>query len=103
MILFNITFNVENDIKDLWLDYAEQKLIPAMLKSNLLHSVIFSEIMITEPQGTSYALQLQSDSKKNLEKFQTEELPEILSALQNRFQDKIVFFPTEMKIIKKYR
>ncbi len=103
MILFNITFNVEDEIKDLWLDYAQQNLIPSMLKSKLLHSALFTQILINEPQGTSYALQLQSDSKKNLEKFQTEELPEILSELQNRFQDKIVFFPTKMKIIKKYR
>jgi hypothetical protein len=102
MIIYNITFNVENDIKPEWLDFMQREMIPLMLKSRLLHSAVLSELLIDEPQGTSYALQFRSDNAGNLKKFQDRELQPILSAMHRKYGDKVVYFPTEMKIIKSF-
>ena len=102
MIIYNITFNVENDIIPGWLDFMQREIIPAMLKSKLLHSAVLSELLIDEPQGTSYSLQFRSNNAENLKKFQDRELQNILSAIHRKYGEKVVYFPTEMKIIKSF-
>ncbi len=102
MIIFNITFNVEDDISREWLDYMQNELIPEMLKTKRVHSAVLSELLLDEPQGTSYALQFKSDNAENLKKFKEEELPRIFTGISTKYGDKVVFFPTEMKIIKHF-
>ena len=99
MILYNITFNVEDDIKEQWLSYMEENFIPAMIKSGLLETPVLSELLLDEPQGTSYALHFQVKDMDALRRFQRKEWRPILEALYKKFGDKVVFFPTEMKVI----
>ncbi len=102
MILFNITFNVDDDIKSEWLDYMQHEIIPKMLKSNLLHSAVLSELLLNEPQGTSYALQFLSENPEILNRFRRADFPAIKRELWEKYGDKVVFFPTEMKVIKRF-
>jgi len=99
MILYNLTFNVEDDVKDDWLDYMKNRFIPAMLESGLLTMPVLSELLLDEPQGTSYALHFQVNDMEDLRRFQRKEWRPILEALYKQFGDKVVFFPTEMKVI----
>jgi len=101
MILYNITFNVEDDVKDRWLEYMREQFIPAMIESGLLTRPVMSELLLQEPQGTSYALHFYSDNLDNLRRFQSDEWEGIFRKLRDEFGDKVVFFPTEMKVVYK--
>jgi len=99
MILYNITFNVEDDIKSEWLDFMKKEFIPNMTSSGILTNPLLSELLLKEPQGTSYALQFRVKDLDSLRKFQAEEWHPVFRILHDKFGDKVVFFPTEMKII----
>ncbi len=100
--LFNITFNVEDDVRDEWLRYMEEEFVPKMTRSGLLRDALLTELMLNEPQGTSYALQFVSDSPESLRQFFDRELDSILSDHRQKFGDRVVFFPTTMKIIRRF-
>ncbi|NPA43202.1 MAG: DUF4286 family protein [Chlorobi bacterium] len=99
---YNITFNVEDDVRDQWLRFMQEELIPAMLASGLLKEAVLSELMVDEPQGTSYALLFTGDSGDDVARFRSDELGGHLEQLRRRYGDKVVFFPTEMKVIRRY-
>ena len=101
MIIYNITFNVEDETKDEWMNWIKKEFVPAMTKSGLLKNPQLRELLIDEQQGTSYALQFEADSLNDLDIFKKEELFDLLSSVREKFGEKVVFFPTEMKIIFK--
>ncbi len=101
MIVYNITFNVEDEIKDQWLKWIKNDFIPAMTKSGLLKNPRLSELLIDEQQGTSYALQFEANTIEDLNEFKKEQLFSLLAPVREKFGEKVVFFPTEMKVLYK--
>ncbi len=99
MIIYNITFNVEDDISGEWLEWIKNTFIPQMQKSGLLAGARLSQLLVDEKQGTSYALQFTAENLENLREFQARELGNYLRSMHEKFGDKVVFFPTEMKVI----
>jgi len=101
MYIYNITFNVEESIKNEWKDYVKNIFIPKMLQSGIIQSATTSQIMVEEQQGISYSIQFATQDKKSLEKFKKAELYPILNDLHLKFSPKMVFFATELDVIDK--
>ena len=99
MYIYNITFNVEKDIEDTWLEYVKNRFIPNMLKTGLLQSALTSKIMVNEAQGNSYSIQFTADKKDDLEKFMEKEMKNILNELHLKFSPKMVYFATGLDVI----
>jgi hypothetical protein len=99
MYIYNITFNVEKEIEQEWLEYIKNIFIPEMLKSGLLHSALTSKIMVDETQGNSYSIQFTTENQSDLKKFIEKELYPVLNKLHLKFSPKMVYFSTELDVI----
>ncbi len=102
MIRYNFSFNVEDEIRQEWLDFMEREFIPSLLRGGLLRNASLFRLIHREPQGETFILQLDSRDLADLRRFQEKELSGLLQDLHAKFGDKVVFFPTEMERIKKW-
>jgi len=101
MYVFNITFNVDQDIETKWLAYVKNEFIPQMLKSGLLKSSLTSKIIVEEKQGNSYSIQFTAKNKDDFKKFIKQEFFPIMNKLHLKFSPKVVYFATELEVIDK--
>ncbi len=101
MYIYNITFNVEENIETEWKAFVKNTFIPEMLQTGIISSAITSKIMVDEQQGISYSIQFATKNKAELEKFKETELYPILNKLHLKFSPKMVFFATELDVIDK--
>ncbi len=63
MILYNITFNIEPEIKDEWFDWMQKYYFPfVMEKGPFLEYKIFRLLTETENDGLTYSVQFFSNS-----------------------------------------
>jgi len=99
MLLYNLTFNVDDNIRRQWLDYMRDEWIPAVLATGLLHSPRLMQLMKSEPQGTSYALQWEADDMRQLKTFLQEYWPAFQQKFYDKFSHQVVYFPTTLKDI----
>jgi len=99
MYIYNMTFNVDKEIEQEWLDFIKQKFIPEMLQSGLITSSLTSKIMVDETQGNSYSIQFATENKEKLQEFIDEDLYPILNKLHLKFSPKMVYFATELDVI----
>lgn len=103
MYIYNITFNVEKEIEDEWLEYVKNTFIPQILSGGLLHSSLMSKIMVDEVQGISYSIQFTADNQADIRKFIATELDQIINKLHLKFSPKMVYFATELQVIDKQK
>ena len=99
MYIYNITFNLEENIEQDWQKYVKEKFVPSMLQSGLLQSALTSKIMLTEQQGVSYSIQFTTKDKATLKQFLETELYPTLNKLHLKYAPKMVFFATELSVI----
>ena len=100
MIIYNTTFHIEECIRQDFIDYIRQNVIPQATKSGLLTSSRFSRIFSEhEEQGFSYALEFSTESISTLEEWNKAESAAVIAPLIEKFGDKVVGFSTVMQTI----
>jgi len=99
MYIYNITFNVENEIELEWLNYAKNIFIPKVLESKYIQSALTSKIISKELEGISYSIQFTSKNKSKLEFFIQSEFQPTLNGIYQKFHPKMLFFATELDVI----
>jgi len=100
MYIYNVTTNVDESIREKWLNWMKQKHIPEMLNTGKFSSAKMCEVIIEEEMGgVTYAVQYATDSLETLEAYYTEDAPKLRNEALQLFGDKIVAFRTELKVI----
>lgn len=99
MFLLNITVNIENGVREEWLEWMKTKHIPDVLKTGLfVENRIFK--LLTEQEGhggTTYAVQYMAESIGNLMEFRRKYEPALQAEHYKKFRDKYVEFSTILK------
>jgi hypothetical protein len=101
MYLYNITLNIDDDIREEWLAWMKREYIPELFSCGLFSNKSFFQLVNDEKsEGTTYALQLfmvsEADYKKYHEKFYYKHQ----EVLYKKFPDKFVEFRTLLKIVE---
>ncbi|WP_298364127.1 DUF4286 family protein [uncultured Lutibacter sp.] len=100
MYIYNVTTNVHESIHDEWLNWMKQQHIPAMLATGKFSNAKMSQVMIEEEMGgITYSVQYTSDSIETLEDYYKKDATKLRNEAHQLFQDKIVSFRTELKVI----
>ncbi len=99
MLIYNITFNVEDPVRAQWMDFVRDELIPRMTGTGLLTHPQLMQLMRAEPQGTSFALQFRAEDMRTLRDFLQNHWPAIQDLIRERFGDRAVYFPSTLKIL----
>lgn len=97
MVLYNITYNVDQEIQEAWMQWMRAVHIPRMMMAGKFSSVRLFEMLSTEEQGNTYSLQFMADSLEIIQKF-LEDYEPVFSQEQNtRFGNKHVAFRTVLQ------
>jgi len=103
MFIYNVTINVEADIRDAWLKWMQQTHIPEMLATGKFHEARICRVLVDEETGGyTYAVQYHTASKKLLEDYYREDAERMRKDGMDRFGDKFVTFRTELEIVSEY-
>lgn len=99
MLIYNVTTNVNEYIRQEWVDWMRNEHIPRMLETGKFSKALMSRVLVKEQMGgITYSVQYHTQNKAVLKQFYLEDAP-TLSKVQERFKDQTVSFSTEMQII----
>lgn len=103
MILYNITFSIDESIHDRWMKWMQEKRIPAMIGTGKFSSARMVKVLIEEEMGgLTYSVQFLTDSKATLERYYREDEQRFGQESLVLFSDKMLTFKTELEIISEY-
>lgn len=101
MLLYNITFNIEPEIHETWLDWIRATYIPYVLETgHFTTHRIFKLLNETENQGITFSLQFFSTSLTDVETYLEKDAPEIVARHNEAFRYKHVSFMTILEAVE---
>ncbi len=104
MILYNVTINIDDSVREEWLKWMTEKHIPEMLKTGKFTEAKIVKVLIVEEMGgTTYSVQYLTKNKEMLERYYEEDAPRMRQEGMQLFGDKMVAFRTELELIKEFK
>lgn len=99
MYIYNITTNINEEIKFDWLYWMKETFIPAMLASRKFKKAIISQVLVEEEMGgVTYSTQYFAENKTIVDNFIQNDLTDIL-AEHTKFRGSYVDFSTGLQVI----
>jgi hypothetical protein len=100
MILYNITFNIEPNIKDEWLSWMSEYYYPYIMDTGLFSEYkLFRLIHETENEGFTYSVQFFSESLSKVNTYLEKYAPTITETHNEVFKHKHVAFMTILESV----
>lgn len=99
-MVVNTTFHVEPSVETEFIDWIRCEYITAAETRAHLHTPLFMRILTPMEGGTGYAVQLQADSKADVDTWLESEQPPLLSEMARKWGKKVMFFTTSMEKVK---
>ncbi len=102
MYIYNVTVNVEDDIKDRWLNWIKNH-IPQVLATGKFTGAKLSKVLVDEKNNTTtYSIQYRAKSRKDLDDYYTYFAENLRNDGLRLFADKMLAFRTELEIIDEF-
>ena len=102
MLIYNTTFQVDDEIHDNFLIWIKECYIPEIKKHGALKSPRICRVLSHREDGTSYSLQWEVESSGVLHRWHLEQGAKLNGELSKIFKDKVVGFPTLMEVMEGY-
>jgi hypothetical protein len=100
MIIYNVTINVDGEVKDRWLQWMRDIHMPEMLATGKFVNARMCRILTTEEgEGATYAVQFLCPSRELLERYYEDDAPRLRSETLRHFSDSLVAFRTELEVV----
>ena len=103
MIIYNVTTNIHESAHDQWMNWMQEKHIPAMIATGKFISARLVRVLVEEEMGgVTYSVQYTTDSKATLEKYYLEDQEGFQQEAMKLFADKMLSFRTELEVISEH-
>lgn len=99
MIIYNVTVNVDNDIRQEWLDWMKSKHIPDVMNTGYFLENRICKVLVEEEQGTTYSIQYTCANMEDLKDYQAKHAPALQKEVADKYGDKFVAFRTLLEIL----
>ena len=99
MIIYNVTVNIENDVREEWLKWMKEKHIPDVMKTGYFLENKICKVLVDEQQGTTYSIQYTCESMKKLEEYQLDHSPRLQKEHADKYSNKFVAFRTLLEVV----
>ena len=99
MIVYNVTVNVEDSIREDWVRWMKEEHIQAVLDTGLFVGYRFSRVMIEEESGTTFSVQYQATDMESFKLYEQLYAQKLRKDTMDRFGNKLVAFRTLLEII----
>lgn len=99
MIIYNVTVNIENDVREEWLQWMKEKHIPDVMNTGHFLENKICKVLVSEEQGTTYSVQYTCESMERLEAYQREHSPRLQKEHADKYANKFVAFRTLLEVV----
>lgn len=100
MIIYNVTVNIENDVREEWLTWMKDVHIPEVVGTGCFTEGKMMRILADEDSGgTSYAIQYSCPSMEIYEKYRAQYAPAMQQKALEKYKDKFVAFRTLLETV----
>lgn len=100
MLIYNTTFQVDDEIHDNFLIWIKESYMTEVQSHGALQSPRLCRILSHRDGGSSYSLQWEVESSGVLHRWHMEQGIRLNDELTNIFKDKVIGFPTLMEVIE---
>lgn len=99
MIIYNVTVNVENDVREEWLIWMKAVHIPDVMATGYFTENKICKVLVDEEQGTTYSIQYTCSDIEKLKAYQKLQSPRLQKEVNDKFAGKFVAFRTLLEIV----
>jgi Domain of unknown function (DUF4286) len=99
MLIYNVTVNVDNDIRDQWLAWMKAEHVPAVMETGFFLENSIYKVLVSEEQGTTYSVQYQCDNAHDLDQYKTKHAPRLQKDATDKFGGKFSAFRTVLELV----
>ena len=99
MLLYNVTFIIEDSAAEEWLQWMGEKHIPEVLATGMFLSNRLLKVIDSPNEGVTYCSQYVAESIEDYETYQQQYAPALQEDLNSRFKNRFVTFRTLMEYI----
>ncbi|MBN8696540.1 MAG: DUF4286 family protein [Bacteroidetes bacterium] len=99
MIIYNVTVNIENDVREEWLQWMKAKHIPDVMATGYFLENKICKVLVDEEQGTTYSIQYTCASMDDLKEYQAKHAPRLQKEVADKYANKFVAFRTLLEIV----
>lgn len=99
MIIYNVTINIENDVKDEWLQWMKTVHIPAVMNTGYFTEHKICKVLVDEEQGTTFSVQYTSKTMEEYEKYKRIHAPRFQKEIADKYGNKFVAFRTLLEVL----
>ena len=102
MLIYNTTYQVDDDINENFLIWIRECYIPEIEKNGILKFPRICRVLSHREDGTSYTVQWEVESSSLLHRWHMEQGMKLNDEMMKIFKDKVVGFPTLMEVIVRF-
>lgn len=100
MYIYNVTINIDTQIKDDWIAWMKERHIPDMLATGkFTHARMCKVIGGEESGGLTYAIQYTTKDQETLQQYFREDANRLREDGAKQFPEKFVAFRTELLVV----
>lgn len=99
MIIYNVTINIDDDVREEWLKWMKESHIPEIMNTGLFIEYRICKVLVQEESGTTFSVQYTCEGMENLDKYQKEFAPRLQKEHSDKFEGKFVAFRTLLEIL----
>jgi hypothetical protein len=99
MIIYNVTINIENDVREEWLQWMKTKHIPDVIATGYFVEHKICKVLVDEEQGTTYSIQYTCANMDDLKEYQRLHAPRLQKEVADKYANKFVAFRTLLEIV----
>lgn len=100
MLIYNTTFQVDDEVNDNFLIWVKESYIPEIEKHGVLRMPRLCRVLSHRDDGSSYSLQWEVDDSAALHRWHREQGAVLNEELKKIFKDKVVGFPTLLEVME---
>jgi hypothetical protein len=99
MIIYNVTVNIENDVREEWIKWMKEVHIPNVMNTGLFLEYKMARVMVEEESGTTYSIQYTAASMADLDLYLKDHAPRLKQEVAKKYAGKFVAFRTLLEVI----
>jgi Domain of unknown function (DUF4286) len=99
MIIYNVTVNIDNDVREEWLNWMKTVHVPEVMKTGYFIENMICKVLVSEEQGTTYSVQYTCDNIKEYEEYKLLHAPRLQKIVATKYGSKLVAFRTLLEIV----
>jgi hypothetical protein len=100
MILYNVTINIDHDVKAEWLEWMNTKHIPDVMATGSFKECRLTKVIADDQGGETYSVQYLCENMELYMAYQKDHAPALQKEHSAKYEGKFVAFRTMLEVMQ---